>query len=215
MTYSQYGQDEIVDSILKEKTNGVYVDIGAHDGVSFSNSYFFEEERDWTGVCFEPNPEVFKQLSASRMSSKDCHLVNAGVGIIDGTMSFCKCTGSTEMLSGFIDLYDVRHLQRIDNEIALNGGSRELIDVKVVRLNEYLSGIGINHIDYLSIDTEGGEQEILESIDFSKISVSVVSVENNYGSPNMRTYMESNGFRMHTVVSCDELYINTQIFIEK
>jgi FkbM family methyltransferase len=191
------------------------VDIGAHDGVSFSNSYFFEEEREWTGVCFEPNPTVFELLKKNRFISRDCHLVNAGIGATPGIMPFCKCTGSTEMLSGFIDLYDVRHLQRIDNEIALNGGSRELIPVKVVRLNEHLSSIGISHIDYLSIDTEGGEQEILESIDFDKLSIDVISVENNYNSPRMKKFLESKGFRLHTVVSCDEIYINTQIFIEK
>ena len=67
--YSQSQQDKIVDILFSKKMNGFFVDIGAHNGVNFSNSLFFETYRDWKGVCIEPIPEVFEQLQKNR----NCH----------------------------------------------------------------------------------------------------------------------------------------------
>lgn len=47
---------------FKNLKNGVFFDIGAHDGVSLSNTYFFEKELGWSGICLEPIPEVFERL---------------------------------------------------------------------------------------------------------------------------------------------------------
>ena len=61
--YSQSGQDHFIDTfVLNRKTNGVFVDVGANDGVNLSNSYYFEEKRGWTGLCVEPNPLLFNLL---------------------------------------------------------------------------------------------------------------------------------------------------------
>src|SRR5579859_1429704 len=73
---SQYGQDAIVDKLLGHMTAGVFVDVGAYDGVTLSNTYFLETTRGWTGVCFEPNPATFEQLRAKR----SCVCENVGVG---------------------------------------------------------------------------------------------------------------------------------------
>jgi hypothetical protein len=53
--FSQYKQDEFLDKVLfKKKQNGFFIEIGAHDGISFSNSFFFEKNRSWEGICIEP-----------------------------------------------------------------------------------------------------------------------------------------------------------------
>ena len=50
---SQFGQDKFLnENIFKNKRNGVFIDIGAHDGITYSNSYVFEKQLDWTGICF-------------------------------------------------------------------------------------------------------------------------------------------------------------------
>ena len=64
--YGQYKQDKYLDTLFKKKSNGTFVDIGAHDGVTFSNSYFFEKERNWKGICVEPIPEIFSKLDETR-----------------------------------------------------------------------------------------------------------------------------------------------------
>jgi FkbM family methyltransferase len=66
------------------------------------------------------------------------------------------------MLSGLIDNYDARHLQRINQELKQHGGNKEIIDVSCYKLENILREQNINHIDYLSIDTEGNELAILK-----------------------------------------------------
>ena len=65
--YSQFEQDKFVyENFFINKNKGYFVDIGAHDGVTFSNSKFFEE-LEWDGVCIEPNPKVFSILDVRSM----------------------------------------------------------------------------------------------------------------------------------------------------
>lgn len=56
---SQLGQDKIVDEYFHGKRNGVFVDVGAYDGVTFSNTLMLGREGGWTGVCIEPLPDNF------------------------------------------------------------------------------------------------------------------------------------------------------------
>ena len=59
--YSQFEQDKFIyENYFINKTKGYFVDIGAHDGITFSNSKFFEE-LGWDGVCIEPNPKIFEK----------------------------------------------------------------------------------------------------------------------------------------------------------
>lgn len=70
------------------------------------------------------------------------------------------------MLSGLVDEYDPRHVYRINSEIQRYGGKLKEIQVECFNLNEILVQNNIWHIDYLSLDVEGAELPILESIDF-------------------------------------------------
>ncbi len=61
---SQVGQDKILDEqIFKYKKNGVFVEVGALDGFGASNTYFFEKERNWSGLLIEPNPIEFGKMN--------------------------------------------------------------------------------------------------------------------------------------------------------
>jgi len=63
ITKGQHNQAFIVDSYLKSMTSGFFVEAGAWDGVYLSNSLFFEQMRNWTGILVEPNMEAFKNLT--------------------------------------------------------------------------------------------------------------------------------------------------------
>ena len=58
----QNGQPFVVDNILNKKLGGFFIEAGAHDGESISNSLFFELSRNWTGLLVEPNPLTFCKL---------------------------------------------------------------------------------------------------------------------------------------------------------
>ncbi|MGL4348372.1 MAG: FkbM family methyltransferase [Chlamydiales bacterium] len=118
--YSQYGQDQFVnENFFKNRTKGIFVDIGAHNGISLSNTYFFEKELDWTGICIEPIPHVFKQLQKNRNCLCICSCITTEHNTIQ---HFLQISGYPEMLSGLVDKFDKRHLDRITHEIKESGG---------------------------------------------------------------------------------------------
>lgn len=200
--YSQVGQDKFLyENFFTNKRGGIFVDIGAYDGIFFSNTYFFEKYLNWDGLCIEPNPEIFKQLKINRK----CRSIEGCICVNSGLVPFLKINGRPEMLSGIISLYDPRHLERIEREVKLYGGSTEIIFAKCYSLTQLLLDNHLTKVDYLSLDTEGGELEILKSIDFNIIDIDVISVENNYGI-DFNTFLESVGYEKIANCEWDEIY---------
>lgn len=203
--YGQYEQDKYLDKLFKNKSKGVFVDIGAHDGETFSNSYFFEKERGWNGVCVEPIPEIFSKLNEKR----NCIKVNGCISDKTGSEKFLRVKGEfvdTEMLSGLVEDYDNRHLERIDREIKEYGGSKEEIEVTCYNINKILKENKLNKVDFFTIDTEGNELKILKTIDFDQFDFDVFIVENNYETNEINNLMSSNGFKRIKRIGHDEVY---------
>jgi len=207
--HSQCGQDRFVyENYFKDYREGVFIDIGAHDGVSLSNTLFFEEELDWTGICIEPNPKVFPALKNNRKAI----CIQGSVSDEAGECPFLNISGPLEMLSGLIGKFDFRHLERIHRDIAFQGGSYEWIDVNCYLLNEILENQGISHVHFLSLDTEGGEFEILASLDFSRFQIDVITVEDNYNDPRFIPFLSEKGFRFVQTLDQDLIFLNNYFY---
>lgn len=206
--FSQYKQDEFIDKVLfNKKQNGFFIEIGAHDGISFSNSLFFEKNRNWEGICIEPNPTVFDKLVKNRNSIN----LNVCIGNSNDTVKFTQIVGCAEMLSGVSNKYDIRHLERIKKEISINGGEIKSIEVQMVCL-ETISQINGRCIDFISIDTEGNEFDIVKSIDFKKICVRVLVIENNYNDKNLAGFLRNKNYILIATLATDEVYIQENEF---
>lgn len=201
--YSQCGQDKYLnEKIFFNKKNGVLVDIGAHDGISFSNTYYFEKFLGWTGICIEPHPDRFLELKHNRKSI----CFQGCISNFNGKAEFMKVVGPPEMLSGLKDAYDQRHLDRINRELSSRGGSAEVIEVEVCTLQSILDQYGITKIDFLSVDTEGSELLILKSIDWAVTDIDVIIVENNYNDDQIYNYLVQNGYVLVENFGFDEIY---------
>ncbi len=192
--YSQYGQDKyIYEHFFKNKKDpGIFIEIGAYNGITLSNTYFFEKHLGWRGICIEPLPEVFEKLKENRPLSK---CFRGCISDKNQWAQLIHVTGPSEMLSGLAKKYDQQHLKRIDYELKELGGKMEIIKVPCCRLPDLLEKFQIFHVDYLSIDVEGGELEILKSIDFNKFEITIISVENNYQDPEFKRFLEQNGYK--------------------
>ena len=175
--YSQYEQDKIINEIyITNNRNGVFVDIGAHDGIFLSNSYFFEKHLGWKGICIEPNPDVFAKLKENR----SCDCLNIGVNDIPGKVLFQKNSGYTETLSGIITQFDNEHVIRIQQENTEHSICPEYIEIECDTLNNILDTHNYDIIDFMSIDTEGSEYNILKDFNFNKYHINLLCVELNY-----------------------------------
>ena len=86
MYYAANNIDKIVrENFFSNKTDGFFLDIGAFDGTSINNTLHFEES-GWNGICFEPFPEIYKELSKNRK----CKTINKALSNKTETRKFFK-----------------------------------------------------------------------------------------------------------------------------
>jgi FkbM family methyltransferase len=205
--YSQCDQDRILDeNVFKHLKNGVFIDVGAHDGISFNNTLSFEKYHGWSGVCIEPLPDVFKELLKNRRTI----CIQCAVSNESKPKSFMKIKGHGEMLSGLAEHYHPNHLQRINQEVAHHGGSKELIMVPCQTLEEIFTKHNIKHVNYLSIDVEGGESNVIHSINFDNVFIDVIDLENNYEEVTLPIlkYLETKGYSVLQHIQWDIILIH-------
>ena len=200
--YSQDGQDKFIVELLKNKRGGIFLDIGAYDGIEFSNSFYLEKELGWGGICVEPNPRVFDQLNKNRNST----CLNICIAKEKRDYNFLLISGYAVMLSGIIEFFDGRHMDRINKAIFDFGGDKEIISIPGLPLKDILFERGIGVIDYCNIDVEGGEISVLDSIDFSKVKIKIFTIENNNGSREVKNYLRKHGYRLIAKLGADEVY---------
>ena len=207
MFYSQYKQDEYLETtIFKGYKNGFYVDVGAHDGISLNNTLYFEKNNNWRGINIEPIKDVFDMLVMNRPVDVN---INCAVCNRDGEADFYLNEGYTEMLSGIIENYDARHLERLMNENTEKSATTQIVKVNTKKLETIFDEHAVSHINYLSIDVEGAEFEVLKSINFDKVFIDVIGFENNYAevSTPIILYLEYKGFKVDRI-STDIFMIN-------
>jgi FkbM family methyltransferase len=204
--YSQIQQDRILqEKYFFRQETGFFVDVGAEDGKSGSNSLFFEE-KGWKGICIEPHPESFAKLSQNRK----CLCLPVAISSTKGTMTFTQIDGPASALSGLSQTYDPRHRERIDREISQKGGKKTEIQVTTEPLKSIFQRQEVKEVHYLSIDVEGAELEVLKSIDFDEVFIHVIDIENNYPDSfgEVRKFLASKGFTKSFPIMFDEVFVH-------
>lgn len=184
MYNSQIGQDKWVHSMLGDKKNGYFIELGACDGLYYSNTLFFEREHNWNGICIEPNDLYFNKLQTNRK----CNLSNKLVySVPDVEVDFAIC----ESVSGITD-----------ENIGPFTNKSNIIKKTTTTLAQILDEFNAPQIiDYLSLDVEGQEYNILSTFSFDKYKFRCMTVEHNaphIGSQmqnKIRTLLESNGYK--------------------
>lgn len=178
MFYSQYDQDKYLENnVFKGHKKGIFVDVGAYNGIKLNNTMYFEMENEWIGINVEANADVFTELVKNRPNSTN---INCAICNTDGEAKFISNSGYTTMLSGLQDHFDPRHKNRLDKENASKGGKTEIVSVKTRRLESIFDEYAITYVNYLSVDVEGAEYDVLKSIDYDKVFIDVIGFENNY-----------------------------------
>jgi FkbM family methyltransferase len=204
-TYSQYCQDIYFDkNIFKGYKNGVFMDIGAHDGITLNNTLYFEKNYNWTGVNVEPIKDVFDKLVINRPTSIN---LNVACSNKEGIAEFINTTGYTEMLSGLKDEYDSRHFNRVNQELHHYGGKLDIIRVNTKTVESICDMYSIKHINLMSIDVEGAEFSVIKSINFDKLFIDVICFENNYDdiSAPIIKYLEDKNYKL--IFKSNDIYM--------
>lgn len=196
---SQAGQDMIVDRVLNKKRGGVFVDVGGYDGLTGSNTMFFEKWRDWTGILVEPVQSTREMAAAIR--KVPC--LPFAVAATDGEAEFIEVTKGYTQMSGLLDSYDPNLLARVRGDPRHEEAT---VRVETRTLSRILTDNNVPHPDFLSLDIEGGEIAVLEQFPFDQHDVKVWSIENNDGSDRLGEIMSRAGYAFVDFAGPDELW---------
>jgi FkbM family methyltransferase len=173
--YSQHGEDYLLWKFFDFKKDGFFVEVGAFDGIHLSNTYSFELE-GWNGICIEPG-QYFENCKKNR-SNSIC--INSACVANDEIKDITFYEEELGLLSS-LDMSEEKKKdieKRYDNRKLDFSGHKEK-KVKAQTLNSILEENSVSDIDFITIDVEGAEIEVLKGFDLEKYKPKVVILEAN------------------------------------
>ena len=200
--FSQLGQDLEVLKFYNNKRDGFFIEIGACDGIEFSNTYLLEKDYNWKGICVEPTPKKFKLLVENRPNSLCWSKPVYNTSNMDVVFDLAE----NHLLSGITDHIYYKHIVNTN---------KSQVTLKSISFSDLLEQSDSPFfIDYLSLDTEGSELEILKSVDFTKYTFGLIDVEHNYEEPRrsqIRELLTSNGYVYLRANHVDDCYKHSSL----
>jgi len=207
--YSQIGQDRYyIEQVAKFKCNGIFLDIGAYDGITGSNSYFLEKNLNWKGLLIECNPEIVNECRKNR----NAYICDKAIYKESNTMIDFIIPRGKEITGGKAQLSGIKDYLREESISCFNESYKEhtIIKVATININELLEQYDMYIIDYMSLDIEGYELEILKQIDFNKYKILYLTVDHacipRYQN-EINTYLLSQGYILSRHNNHDDEYI--------
>ena len=211
MTYSLHDLD---DKLLKYLNfeNGFFIEAGANDGLSQSNTALYEFEYGWKGLLVEPNPKKCFECKKRRINSivENYALVsdNYTDNYIEGNFNE---TGYAESLTSLV--YDkgdwCDNLLQVYKEKIKNN----LIKVPAITLNKLLEKHQVEKVDFISLDVEGYEISVLNGFDLEKYNPTYLLIETTNLENRKNSTIDYMKQRDYTVI--DQLSINDSLFAKK
>ncbi len=210
--YSQNNEDKyIYEKYFKHINikNGIYFEAGALNGVHDSNTKFFEDTLQWTGILVEPNPYQFSLLEKSR---KNNILINNVISNISDTLEFHYSEKFNAPISGLAITLPKSHYDDYFSKIEMKSAY-----FTPISLNEIIEKNNIKHIHFFSLDVEGHEYNVLLSYNFS-IPIYLMMIENLEKKNDCKDLLEKNGYLYVDKIGVNDIFIQTKyinIFFNK
>lgn len=157
-SFSQLNEDVIIDWLTGHKEKGTYIDIGAYNPEKISNTKLFYD-RGWRGINIEPDPEAYKLFLEKRPED-----ININTAIGEGEKEYFGEPGE-HAGNTFVP------------EIAQARGHTESRKIILTPLRDIFKKNNMNHVDFMSIDVEGFENDVLKSNDWNTYKADIICLE--------------------------------------
>ena len=208
---SQLFQDAFAAFVVGNRFDKTFLEFGATDGFDLSNSYMLENRLGWSGVLAEPSPQWHSQLKDNRPNTSiitDCIWKCSG----EKLDFFVSDVGVLSTLSAYV-MSDLSSMPGNTSQRIKNG---KMVEVQSISLNDVMKkDFNGSAPSYLSIDTEGSEYEILNSLNFDKYKPIVFTVEHNFSKLEIKIdkLMSLNGYGrvFKNLTSFDAWYVRNDV----
>jgi len=199
--------------INKKNINGTFLEIGGFDGITYSNTYALEKYLNFKGILIEPSPSSFQKMIKNR---PNCYNVQCAISNDKTEIDF---VGDGTAVGGSKHILDtmVHDNKTWADQWNLNN---PIVKVPAKKLKDIIKESGIKYIDFFSLDVEGGELDVLKSMDWN-IPIYIIVMEvgaslvwNNASKvEECREILRKNGFKSDgKTYGLDEWWINDNYF---
>jgi len=191
------GQSKAVLQILGNMTNGIFVECGALDGETRSNTLFLEKELGWKGLLIEGDPSNFQKVilkNRKAWAAKACLAIKNHPHEVIFKQDF--------------------NIGKIESNIKKE--RKGYVRVQCFPFFSLVSAVNITHVDYFSLDVEGSELQVLKTIPFESIMIKVLSVEFHHvhgGRSSLKSFMAKKGYKFVMEVKHANNLANDLIFV--
>jgi hypothetical protein len=192
---SQFKEDEKLLGYFNGLCGGSYIEMGALDGLKYSNSHVFNKALGWKGLLVELSPSNYKKLVENRRN--EIAVVHAAVCANHQTVHYMTSPGINSAVGGIWEFASPSFRERWWKDATLDA----LPTIECSPLKDLI----VEHVaketyfDFFSLDIEGGEFMALQSIDFAKVGFGIIVVEANKHTQNLkrlalRSFLENRGY---------------------
>ena len=182
--HAQFGEDRILEKIFSDRETGWCAEVGAYDGRTGSATLLFEG-KGWQCLLIEPIPECVEEISRHRR----CVIQHCAASSHEGETTLYVADGVPQMSTVEADPQHHRWIQEV-------GGSVREITVRTARLDDLLDEAGFPELQFLTIDVEGHELEVLRGLSLDRFKPRIVILEDNTrrGASGVARHMAAHGY---------------------
>jgi FkbM family methyltransferase len=167
--YSQCGEDKIIyEKYFKDKKDGFFIELGAVDGLEFTNTKFFEDELGWSGILIEPQTNMFDMIAINRPK---CKAYNFAITDKEGPLTMLV-NNNTNPVAAAVSSLENNIVPAFQNRFGLT----QKILVNTAKFSDILKENNITKVDFMSLDVEGSEYDVLMTWDWN-VPISVILME--------------------------------------
>lgn len=199
MFYGQHKEDAYIDTLFPKNYIGACVEVGAYNGIDMSNTYYFEK-MGWRALCIEP---ILNEFNKCKQVRKEC--INCCIAEEDGEDRMFHIYHMKENVSAMSSLAPDYRLIKAHENLITNVTN---CMVAVRSLTSVLDEVNFpKNIDFVSIDTENTELEVLQGIDFNKYKIKLFVVENNFDESFCEDYLKPHGYRKIHKIAVNDFFM--------
>jgi FkbM family methyltransferase len=170
--------DLAIRDLMVREPDIFFLQIGAHDGLSFDPIHEYVRQYHWRGLLVEPQPVVFAKLKENYAGEPQLLFENSAVALQDGTLDLHVFAGANATDHASMLASTRKHYLQLNGD--QHRGTLEKITVPALSLDSLLKKHGVGRVNLLQIDTEGFDFEIIKMVDFRRIKPEIIHFENNF-----------------------------------